>query len=437
MKITIERALEKVRLQKTLRHYMSELEQKVEERTRELREANQKLEKSLAELKAAQDHLIQTEKLSALGELIAGVAHELSNPLTTIVGFAELLTKTVALGNGTKGQLEKISGEAFRCHQIVRSLLSFARKQKPEKAYIDINVLCDGVLNLLAYQFKVSNIALERRFAEGLPRTMADPHQLQQVFINITTNAYQAMSSAHGRGTLVVETKRRDGMVEIAFQDNGPGIIPEHQRKIFDPFFTTKEHGTGLGLSLSYGIIQEHEGRISVESIPGAGTTFLVELPIVAQPSSVEEPAARAVEVAGKRRVLVIDDEENNLRLLMAIIQHLGHQVEGVSSGQEALEKIVKEDYDVLISDVRMPHVDGQRLYQQVKAMRPELIRRIIFTSGDIVSDDTRSFLERVQCPFVMKPFRIADIEAIIRQTAGPVTSPRLADQPGGGDARV
>ena len=435
MKITIERALEKARLQKAVKHYTSELERMVEERTSELSEANKKLEQSLAELKAAQEHLIQSEKLSALGELIAGVAHELNNPLTTIVGFAELLTKTAPLGNGTKGQLEKISGAAFRCHQIVRSLLSFARKQKPEKAYIDINALCEGVLTLLAYQLKVSNIALEKRFAEKLPRTMADPHQLQQVFINITTNAYHAMSSSRGRGKLVVETKQSDGTLHIAFRDNGPGILPEHQRKIFDPFFTTKEHGTGLGLSLSYGIIKEHEGKISLESVPGAGTTFLIELPIIAQPSQTGQPPPQGPESAAKRRILVVDDEENNLRLLLAIIRHLGHQADGVSSGQEALEKIAKQDYDVLISDIKMPNVDGQRLYQQVRTLRPELAHQIIFTSGDIVSGETQAFLDRVQCPFVMKPFRIADIEAIIRQTVTPASHASPSRQPGGREA--
>jgi len=290
MKITIERALEKVRLQKALRRHMGELEEKVEERTRELTEANQKLGKSLVDLKAAQEHLIQAEKLSALGELIAGVAHELNNPLSTIALSAELATSTVASEGRVKTHLERIGEATIRCQQIVKSLVSFARKQKPEMAYIDINALCDKVLDLVVYQLKVDNIELEKRFDERLPQTMADPHQLQQVFVNLATNAYQAMSSGTGRGKLVVETKAGDGVIHIGFHDDGPGISKEHQRKIFDPFFTTKADGTGLGLSISYGIIKEHGGEISVQSAPGKGTTFLIEVPITKRSQPAREP---------------------------------------------------------------------------------------------------------------------------------------------------
>jgi C4-dicarboxylate-specific signal transduction histidine kinase len=280
MKITIERALEKVRLQKALRRHMSELEQKVEERTRELTETNQKLETSLVELKAAQEHLIQAEKLSALGKLVAGVAHELNSPLSTIALSAELATAVGAAETRVQTQLERIGEATIQCKQIVKNLVSFARKAKPEMAYIDINALLDKVLDLVVYQLKVSNIELDKRFDERLPQTMADPHQLQQVFVNLATNAYQAMSGSPGRRRLVVETKAGEGVIQVGFHDNGPGISREHQRKIFDPFFTTKADGTGLGLSISYGIIKEHGGEISVQSVPEQGTTFLVEVPI-------------------------------------------------------------------------------------------------------------------------------------------------------------
>ena len=281
MKITIERALEKVRLSKTLRRYMSELEQKVEERTRELTEANRKLEQSLDDLRAAQEQLIQAEKLSALGELIAGVAHELNSPLSTIALSSELaMSIAVAPEGRLRTQLERIGEATVHCQQIVKSLVSFARKQKPEPAYIDVNALCDKALELVVGQLKVSNIRLEKRFDERVPRTMADPHQLQQVFVNLATNAYQAMASGSGRGKLLVETQAGDGVIHVRFHDDGPGISPERQRKIFDPFFTTKPEGTGLGLSISYGIIKAHGGEISVRSAPGEGTTFLVDVPV-------------------------------------------------------------------------------------------------------------------------------------------------------------
>jgi C4-dicarboxylate-specific signal transduction histidine kinase len=280
MKITIERALEKVRLQKTLRRYMSELEQKVEERTCELTAANQKLEQSLVDLKAAQEHLIQAEKLSALGELVAGVAHELNSPLSTIGLSAELALAVSGEESRLRTHLQRIGEATVHCRRVVKSLVSFARKQRPEMGRVDINELCDKALDLVVYQLKVSNIDLEKRFDPALPPTMADAHQLQQVFVNLTTNAYQAMSTCEARGELTVETTARDGVIRVAFRDRGPGISKEHQRKIFDPFFTTKPDGTGLGLSISYGIVKEHGGEITVDSVSGQGTTFVVVLPV-------------------------------------------------------------------------------------------------------------------------------------------------------------
>jgi len=414
MKSSIKRALEKARLQKTLCYYMKELERQEDEHTHELTEANQKLEQSLADLQAMQEHLIQVEKLSALGELVAGVAHELNNPLTVILGNAELLVSRAAGDAKVKGQLERICDAVARCQQIVKSLLSFARKQKPTKAYIDVNSLCKSVLNLLAYQLKVSNITLEKRFDADLPKTMADPHQLQQVFVNLVTNAYQAMSSYRGRGKLVVATKRYNDMIQIAFRDDGPGIAQEHQRKIFDPFFTTKDQGTGLGLGIAYGIIKEHGGTITVQSALGEGATFRIELPVINRLQVAAKPTNGQPRASEHKRVLVVDDEESNARLLVEIVRHLGHQAEVVSSSQEALERIAKQEYDLIFADMKMPQIDGSRLHQGVEVLQPELARQIVFTTADAVSDATRAFLQRVGCPLVMKPFRIAAIEAII-----------------------
>ena len=238
------------------------------------------------------------------------------------------------------------------------------------------------------------------------------------------------MSNYHGWGRLVVETSHHDGMIQVAFHDDGPGISEEHQRKIFDPFFTTKEDGTGLGLSLAYGIIKEHNGSISVRSTPGQGATLLIELPIVGQLSPSETSALERPETSIRRRVLVVDDAEHSLHLMEEIFRHLGHQVERMSSGRAALEKIAKHDYDLIVTDMRMPQIDGRHLYYQVKTLRPELARRFIFISGDTASEDTRAFLEGVGCPFVMKPFRIADIEASIKQLDRPLSPPRTVTQP-------
>src|ERR1051325_2803236 len=306
MRITIERALEKVRLQKALRRHMSELEQKVEERTHELRDTNQKLEKSLGDLKAAQEHLIQAEKLSALGELIAGVAHELNNPLSTITLNAQLMTAAASLETKAKTQLERINDASVHCQQIVKGLVSFARKQKPEMGAADINALCDKVPDLLAYQLKVNNVELEKRYDARIPRTMADPHQLQQVFVNLANNACQAMAEWAGRGKLVGETIVCDAQIMIAFHDNGPGISRENQRKIFDPFFTTKSDGTGLGLSITYGIIKEHGGDITVQSALENGTSFVIKLPVTKPPEAVAPPTNGRVESAAASRAVAV-----------------------------------------------------------------------------------------------------------------------------------
>jgi signal transduction histidine kinase len=310
MKVTIERALEKVRLQKALRRYMTELEQKVEERTRALTETNQKLERSLVDLKAAQEHLIQAERLSALGELVAGVAHELANPLSTITMNAQLMAKVSTLEERARTRLEKIDAAATHCGTIVKGLVSFARKQKPEMTCVEINAVLDKALDLLAYQLKVCQIELERHFDERLPGTMADPHQLQQVFINIGTNACQAMAGAAGRGTLTVDTTAADGVIHIGFHDDGPGISKEQLRKIFDPFFTTKPDGTGLGLSISYGIVREHAGDISVHSVVGKGTSFVITLPVTQRRERVSESAdgERATSDREQPRVVGNDD---------------------------------------------------------------------------------------------------------------------------------
>jgi signal transduction histidine kinase len=420
MQFVIQRALEKSRMQKAFRHYMSELERQVEERTHKLTEANQHLEKSLTDLRAAQEQLIQTEKLRALGKLTAVVTHELKEPLTVIVGFAQLLAHLAPAESKMKGYLEQINAAASRCHQIVQSLLNFTWKQAPKKAYTDINELCEETLRALAYQVDLSTIVVERQFDQTLPKTMADPQQLQQAFINIALNAYQAMMGARGEGKLVVKTKQDDGVIQIAFHDDGPGIPQEHRERIFDPFFTTKEHGAGLGLSLAYGVIREHGGKVSACSTPGGGTTFLIEVPILEPWRAMREPVAGNTPTVDMKRVLVVDDDEKSLSLLQDIVRHLGHEVEGVFSAQEAVERIAKREYDVLIADVTVSYADNALLYQQVQTLRPELAQRIIFTSAAFVRDDALVFPEQTAQPFVRKPFSLAEIEASIRQMLSP-----------------
>ncbi|MFQ6094007.1 MAG: PAS domain S-box protein, partial [bacterium] len=290
--------------------------------------ATQGILRDITERKRLQEQLLQSEKMSALGQLISGVAHELNNPMTGVLGYAQLLLTSPDLPEKAKQSLEKINQEAERARKIVQNLLTFARQRKPEKRRVQINEIVGRTLELRAYEMKVSDIELIKDFGADIPSLLADEHQLQQVFMNIIINAEQAMLEAHGMGRLKVTT-RWDGerdVVAISFQDDGPGIAEEYLSKVFDPFFTTKPvgKGTGLGLSISYGIVQEHGGRITAFSKEGCGATFTVELPVVeVQVSEIVATAQQGEEMAEveKKRVLVVDDETSVVDLVRETLE--------------------------------------------------------------------------------------------------------------------
>jgi two-component system NtrC family sensor kinase len=261
--------------------------------------------RDITELKRAEDEKQRIEqqlnlagRLAAIGELAAGVAHELNNPLAAIQGFAQLLTSRDGLDETTKKDLETIYREAQRAGRITQNLLSFARRHKPEKSLISINDAITKSLDLHSYRMKVNNIELSLELDLGLPKTMADFYQMQQVFVNIINNAEQAMAETLKKGRLCIETKKVGQMIQITFADNGPGIPEENLKRIFDPFFTTKAvgKGTGLGLSICYGIIREHNGHIYARSKFGEGASFVVEIPIIpaSQPALVKSSLVEA-----------------------------------------------------------------------------------------------------------------------------------------------
>ncbi len=394
-----------------------------EERRRmheEALETNVKLRDSMQQLQAAQEQLIQAEKLSALGEMISGVAHELNNPLTGVMGYAQLLVSMGATEE-MKKNLERIQKEAVRCQKIVQNLLTFARKHHPERKLVDLNDVARSTLDLRAYNLRVDNIEVELDLDETLPPVMADAYQLQQVFVNIINNAHQAIVDAGRQGRLIIRTSRHDALNRIEFIDNGPGIPEDKMGKIFDPFFTTKEigRGTGLGLSLSYGIVKEHEGQIMAKSEPGQGATFIVELPVCLDGGApaVSEPRAvspRRKAAAGGGNILVVDDEETILDLLVALLEGSGYQVETAGNGRQALEKIRSSDYDVVISDLKMPDMGGQKLYDAVAEIKPQLLRRMIFSTGDTVNPSTQAFFQRTGNLYLSKPFRLEDVEDLV-----------------------
>jgi PAS domain S-box-containing protein len=395
-----------------------------EERRRmheEVMETNVKLRDSMQQLQAAQEQLIQAEKLSALGELISGVAHELNNPLTGVMGYSQLLMGSEAPPE-MKKNLDRIHKEAVRCQKIVQNLLAFARRHRPERKLVDINDVVRTTLDLRAYQLKVDNIELIVDLRPDLPSVMADAYQIQQVFINIINNAHHAIQDTGRKGSLAVRTRQSGEGVRVEFIDNGPGIAEDKIGKIFDPFFTTKEtgRGTGLGLSLSYGIVKEHDGQILVHSEPGKGATFIVELP----GRRADEPAARPEETpapgkaraAHPGRILVVDDEETILELLLALLEAGGHTVDTAGNGRLALEKLRASDYDVIISDLKMPDIGGQKLYESLGAMKPHLQPRMIFSTGDTVNPGTQAFFRKIGNPYLSKPFRLEEVDDLVRR---------------------
>jgi two-component system, NtrC family, sensor kinase len=383
--------------------------------------------KDVSNEKLLQQQLIQSEKLSAIGELISGIAHELNNPLTGVMGYSQLLQLRKDLDDRAKEFLLKINNLALRCQKIVQNLLFFARKQKPERTLSDINEILERTVELRNYELLVNNIELSRELDRTIPKTIADAHQLQQVFLNVLTNAEQAMLEAHGKGQLTIRTRSDEHNARIIVEiiDDGPGISESQLPKIFDPFFTTKEvgKGTGLGLSLSYGMIKEHGGNIYARTRLGEGATFVIELPVIARVRS--EPSApmplmpQAVKfenlVRGKR-MLVVDDENYILEFFVEVFQDLSMLVDTASDGRIAMHKMQERDYDLIVTDFKMPQMSGRDLFNWIKDNRPHLANRIIFVTGDTVSPETRSFFEDNQSRYLAKPFKIEEVKEVIQQ---------------------
>jgi len=383
--------------------------------------------KDVSNEKLLQQQLIQSEKLSAIGELISGIAHELNNPLTGVMGYSQLLQLRKDLDERAKDSLLKINNLALRCQKIVQNLLSFARKQKPERILSDVNEIIERTIELRNYELQVNNIEIERDLDRHLPKTIADAHQLQQVFLNLITNAEQAMLEAHGRGKLAIRSRTDDsaGRIIVEVADDGPGIPETQLSKIFDPFFTTKEvgKGTGLGLSLSYGIIKEHDGNIYVRSRAGEGASFFIELPVIAVVQDESHMAAQKINKEAQfeaeirdKRILVVDDEKYILDFFSEVFRMYPTHVDTASNGQVAIERLRLNQYDLIITDFKMPKVSGRDLFTWVQRERPQLARRMIFVTGDTVSVETRTFFEDGSRRYLAKPFKIEEIKEVIHQ---------------------
>lgn len=365
--------------------------------------------------------LLQAEKLAALGQTISGVAHELNNPLATILSWAERLSQR-PLDDKTKRGLETILSESERAAKIVRNLLTFARKRQSTRAMVDLNHVVRETLTLRSYEQRITNITIVDALASGLPEVFADAHQIQQVLLNLIINAEHAMLTANGRGTLVVrswhDVERESVVVEV--NDDGPGIAQELQPKIFDPFFTTKEvgKGTGLGLTVAYAIVQEHGGRIRLASNPGAGASFYVELPLSGTPLQSHAPRPQQADFAALAgsTVLVVEDEPALAAAVSEALGDAGFVVDRAGDGQEALRRVAAKSYDLIVCDLKMPKIDGRRFYQRLVTTHPDVARRVIFVTGDVAGTDAERFLQDSGCRWLAKPFRLGDLLRTARE---------------------
>jgi PAS domain S-box-containing protein len=361
-----------------------------------------------------------TSRLASVGEMAAGVAHEINNPLTAVTGYAQLLMYRQDIPEDIRNDLAAINDGAQRVAGIVQRLLAFSRQTKPQRKLVDINELIESTLILRAYHLRVNNIEVVTRLAHGFLETVADPGQIQQVLLNLIVNAETEMKLAHDKGKLTIATKKKDKTIKIYIKDNGPGIKPEVMDKIFDPFFTTREtgQGTGLGLSLCYGIITEHKGKIYAESKPGKGATFIVELPVVTKvaPPEPAKPVTKEPKRMGKAGILVVDDELVIRDIISRVLSGEGHKVDTTDNAAAALKKIETKRYSLILLDIKMPGMDGVELYKRIQKTHKSLARRVVFITGDAMGADTEKFLAETKSAHIEKPFDADQLKKAVKR---------------------
>jgi two-component system NtrC family sensor kinase len=399
----------------------------LQERTAHLGQLNVELHNQISErqqaeeqLQRQQEALFQSEKLAAMGSLLASVAHELNNPLSVVTMQAELLGDELT-DKGMAERVRLITQSAERCVRIVQNFLALARQNPPQRTQVSLNAVVEEAMELLSYPLQVDDVDIIWQPADDLPPLWADPHQLHQVIVNLVTNAHQALRDTSTPRQLRLTTRSSAARTDVSLEvgDSGAGIPSSLQERIFEPFFTTKPPGVGTGLGLPFckGIVEGHGGSISIQSQPGHGTVFRVELPVDALPApATEVPAVETSPTTGGKAILVIDDEPGITSALAYLLRRDGHTVETAAHGRQALAQLQKGEYDLILCDLRMPELDGPGFYRELGQQYPQLLRRVIFLTGDTLSPEARGFLEQVGVPRLNKPFRAAEVRRIVQQ---------------------
>jgi signal transduction histidine kinase len=389
-----------------------------------------------------QSKLLQTEKLAALGQMVTGVAHELSNPLTSILGYAQRLLLH-ADAEPKSSEVRQIFQEAERASGILRQLLFTAHEAPPERRPVAVNQVVQRALEVQTYGLAAEKIGIQLDLDPVLPFVLGDASQLQQVLMNLVGNARQAIEQTGKPGTILLRTRRTgERFVQIEVIDDGPGIPHAIQARIFDLFFTTKPPGvgTGLGLSIVLGIVREHGGRVQVSTSPSGGAAFSIELPALASTAAWKEKEARISRpprpnhvpeelpavgghissskssATAPARVLVVEDEPTVARLIADVLEEEGLRVDVLLDGREALERARRESFDLVICDMKMPGIDGQHFYNTLARAGNPLVDRFLFVTGDVIAPHTHEFLSRNHLPHVAKPFRVEELTERVRR---------------------
>jgi two-component system NtrC family sensor kinase len=369
------------------------------------------------DLRKTQEQLLQSEKMSAVGQLIAGVAHELNNPLTAILGYAQLL-ESEGLADRAQDYVRKLFKQAQRTHRVVQNLLSFARQRKSQKEQVDLRKVLDETLTLREYDMKVSNITVERDIDANTPNADADPHQMEQVFLNIINNALDAMMERGSGGKLRVKVHPKDKFVCVEFRDSGPGI--QDPKRIFDPFYTTKSigKGTGLGLSICYGIIKEHGGDIVAHNHPEGGAVLEVRVPVAGQNKIVveKEIAVPKRDSAIEGRILLAEDEEAVLEFERDVLVGAGASVVPIAGSADLKERMLTQVFDGFVLSGAFASWKAPEIYKWLAEKSAGAEKRILFTFSTMIEPEVRTFLQDHNVPFLVKPFEVSDLIAAARK---------------------
>ena len=371
-------------------------------------------------LRRTQEQLLHSEKMAAVGQLIAGVAHELNNPLTAILGYSQLLTASPDVGPQGVEYADKLYKQAQRTHRIVQNLLSFGRQHKPERVAVQINQILEDTLALRDYDLRMKHVRVHLELAPDLPVTAADPHQLQQVFLNMVNNAVDAVLEGSSDGDIWVRTGVRGDSLGVEFTDSGPGV--REPSRVFDPFYTTKPvgKGTGLGLSICYGIVTEHGGTIRVRNVPPHGASFVIELPFQAAGKSPELNPGGSATSAREGRILALDRDESVLEAVGAILRGRNHTVRTARTLRDAQLVLQKQEIDVVVADMQACGTGEMGLHAWLAANRPALTLRVILmraTPPSVpLSEEMQGALQVLQ-----KPFKAGDLLAAVEAALGDV----------------